>query len=113
MIDPQCRTLQHPQPLHPWQLHCAVLQNVLHAALLDKLCHNAQIGSLHAGPNEKHNVWMVELREEGHLRTKLQHAPLVELLLDEPLHGNIDALPLALVDHPIAAQAHLLAQLDL
>jgi hypothetical protein len=52
---------------------------------------------------------VVELREEGHLGAELEQAPLVELLLDEPFDGHVDALPLALEHHPVRPQPHLFA----
>jgi hypothetical protein len=51
--------------------------------------------------DEEDDVGVVELGEEGHLGAELEHAPLVELLLDEPLDGHLDALPLALEHHPV------------
>jgi hypothetical protein len=45
--------------------------------------------------DEEDDVGVVELGEEGHLGPELEHAPLVQLLLDEPLHRHLHALPLA------------------
>ena len=64
--------------------------------------------------NEEDDVGMVQLGQEGHLGSELQHAPLVQLLFDEPLHRHLDALPSALVDHAVAAHADLVVpNLDL
>jgi hypothetical protein len=56
---------------------------------------------------------MVQLGEECHLCAELEHAALVELLVDEPLHRHLDALPLAPVDHAVGPDADLPAQGDL
>jgi hypothetical protein len=55
---------------------------------------------------------VVQLREEGHLGSELEHASLVELLLDEPLHRHLDALPPTAVYDAVGAQAHLPTHLD-
>jgi hypothetical protein len=34
---------------------------------------------------------MVEFGQERHLGSELKHAPLVDFLLDEPLHRQVDA----------------------
>jgi hypothetical protein len=58
--------------------------------------------------DEENDVGVVELGEEGHLGAELEHAPLVQLLLDELLHRHLHALPLAPVHHAVAAHAHLI-----
>jgi hypothetical protein len=65
------------------------------------------VASIRPRTNEEDDVGVVQLRQECHLGPELEHAPLVELLLDELLHGHLHALPPALVHHAVAPQAHL------
>jgi hypothetical protein len=51
--------------------------------------------------DEEDDVGVVQLGEEGHFGAELEHEPLGELLLDEPLHGHLYALPLGHVDQAV------------
>jgi hypothetical protein len=51
--------------------------------------------------DEEDDVGVVQLRQEGHFGAELKHEPLGELLLDEPLHGHLYALPLGHVDQAV------------
>jgi hypothetical protein len=63
--------------------------------------------------DEEDDVGVVEFGEEGHLGAELEHAPLVELLLDELLDSDVDALPAALEHDAVGPEPDLPAQLDL
>ena len=107
VIDAQRRATQKLDLVLPRELDPAVGEHVAQRPVLDELGHDAQVGPLDAGADEQHDVGVVELGQEGHLGPELEHPALVELLLDEPLDGHIDALPLAPEHHSVRPQTNL------
>ncbi len=107
VVDPLRCCPENVQSELPRHLQGEVIQDVLEGSLVHKLGDDAKVGPFDAGANEQDDVGMMKLREEGHLCTELQHAPLVEFLLDETLHRHIDTFPFTFVHDTVAAHAHL------
>lgn len=57
--------------------------------------------------DEKHDVGVVEFGQKCHLRSELEHTPLIYLLLDKPFYCYIHSFPSASKNDAIGAQANL------